>query len=91
MFSRVDDVGMSCSPQQKVGGSALPTLRRQARLSLADLRSAEKETVLSLIHNCKTRPEGSESNSTRWRMLVGVLCVLFVVPMSILTHYLSHR
>lgn len=46
MFSPVDDVGMSCSPQQKVGGSALPTLRRQARLSLADLRSAEKETVL---------------------------------------------
>lgn len=44
MFSRVDDVGTSCSPQQKVGDSALPTLRRRARLRLADLRSAEKET-----------------------------------------------
>lgn len=44
MFSRVDDVGTSCSLQQKVGDSALPTRRRRARLRLADLRSAEKET-----------------------------------------------
>lgn len=51
MFSRVDDVGTSCSPQQKVGDSALPTRRRRARLRLADLRSAEKETYSTRPHS----------------------------------------